>query len=160
MWLAEFTTARSGLLQLAPVCYSSLRFATAHSSSQQLAPVCYSSLQFATARSSSQQLTPVCNSSLRFATACSGLLQLAQVRFSFYNCFYSLRKLLAIFFLSWSRGKEAGNKWATTAGSYPNKWPLHSVNWPPFALPNIYWIQSRYMYNLYIYLQYIIKHIL
>ena len=139
------------------VHYSSLRFATARSGLLQLTPVRNSSLRFATAHSGLQQLAPVCYSLLRFATARSGLLQLAQVRFSFYNCFYSLRKLLAIFFLCWSRGKEAENKWATTAGSYPNKWPLHSVNWPPFALPNIYWIQSRYMY---IYLQYIIMHIL
>ena len=79
MWLAEFTTARSGLLQLAPVCYSSLRFATAHSSSQQLAPVRNSSLRFATARSGLLQLAPVRYSLLRFATARSGSLFLLQL---------------------------------------------------------------------------------
>ena len=144
MWLAEFTTARSGLLQLAPVCYSSLRFATAHSSLQQLAPVRNSSLRFATARSGLLQLAPVRYSLLRFATARSGSLFLLQL-FLFFektSCYF----LPLLVKRKRSRKQVSNNSWKLSKQMDASFCKLATI----CTIPDIYWINSRYIHCIYV----------
>ena len=126
------------------VHYSSIRFATARSGLLQLTPVRNSSLQFATAHSGLLQLAPVRYSSLRFATARSGSLFLLQL-------FLFFEKTSCYFLPLLVKRKRSRKQVSNNSGKLSKQMDDSFCKLATICtIPDIYWINSRYIHCIYV----------